>query len=41
MEKYFNERTEAKFTHGLCPTCIERLYPDLAIPRKPEDDYKM
>ncbi|MCU0617232.1 MAG: PAS domain-containing protein, partial [Gemmatimonadaceae bacterium] len=28
LELYISERTEADFTHGLCPTCITTLYPD-------------
>lgn len=28
MEAYVSARTEARFSHGLCPTCIVRLYPD-------------
>jgi PAS domain S-box-containing protein len=30
MEVYVSARTEATFTHGLCPHCATRLYPDLA-----------
>ncbi|MDD3089348.1 MAG: PAS domain-containing protein [Candidatus Omnitrophica bacterium] len=26
LEKFLTERTEASFTHGLCPDCIKRLY---------------
>jgi PAS domain S-box-containing protein len=26
IEKYISEKTEASFTHGLCPECISRLY---------------
>lgn len=29
MESYLAGRTEAEFTHGLCPACRERLYPGL------------
>jgi hypothetical protein len=29
MEKYIAERTEATFTHGLCPECARRLYPEM------------
>jgi hypothetical protein len=29
LETYVTERTEAAFTHGLCPACRDRLYPDL------------
>jgi|GEM_PF-3297652 hypothetical protein len=26
LEKYISERTEAEFTHSICPDCEERLY---------------
>lgn len=26
LERYISERTKAEFTHGLCPTCIERYF---------------
>ncbi len=29
LESYIAERSEAGFTHGVCPTCVDRLYPDL------------
>ena len=28
VEEYIAERSEAKFTHGICPDCMERLYPE-------------
>ena len=27
VEASIRERTEAQFTHGFCPDCLERLYP--------------
>ncbi len=33
MEIYISERTDAEFTHGLCPDCFAKLYPD--VPVKP------
>jgi len=33
MERYIEERTQAEFTHGLCPDCRDKLYPDLRPPR--------
>jgi nitrate/nitrite-specific signal transduction histidine kinase len=30
IEKYIEERSEARFSHGLCRECIRRLYPDHA-----------
>lgn len=29
LEVYIRERTNADFTHGICPDCMTRLYPDL------------
>lgn len=29
VEVYVQERTDAQFSHGLCPDCVKRLYPDL------------
>jgi len=29
VESYIAERTDAKFTHGVCPECRQKLYPDL------------
>lgn len=29
LEKYLSEHTEAEFSHGLCPECTSRLFPDL------------
>ncbi|MGB2867580.1 MAG: hypothetical protein WBD36_03960 [Bacteroidota bacterium] len=29
IEKYISERTDATFTHGLCPECARRLYGDV------------
>ena len=28
LESYIREYTEAEFTHGICPDCIHRLYPE-------------
>ena len=28
IEIYIKEHSEADFTHGLCPDCLKRLYPD-------------
>ena len=30
VESYIQTHTEATFTHGICPDCIKKLYPDLA-----------
>lgn len=29
VEDYIQTRTDAEFTHGICPKCAQRLYPDL------------
>lgn len=29
VEGYLMEHTSARFTHGLCPQCLQRLYPEL------------
>lgn len=29
LENYISERSEAKFSHGLCPDCVKKLYPDI------------
>jgi PAS domain S-box-containing protein len=32
VESYIQNHSEAKFTHGLCPDCIKKYYPDLDAP---------
>lgn len=40
-ERYIGERLpEIKFTHGLCPDCIAKLYPDYKIDKKDEGSSK-
>ncbi|MFA6636226.1 MAG: PAS domain S-box protein [Candidatus Omnitrophota bacterium] len=34
IEKYISDRTEASFTHGLCPDCIGKLYGDYVAKKK-------
>lgn len=29
LEKYITNHSEAVFSHGICPTCVKELYPDL------------
>jgi len=29
LEHYIHEHSEAEFSHGLCPECARKLYPDL------------
>jgi PAS domain S-box-containing protein len=28
LEEYLQDRTKAKFTHGICPDCMRKLYPE-------------
>jgi len=30
VEEYIESRSEALFSHGICPECVRRLYPDIA-----------
>ncbi len=29
LESYFQEHSDARFSHGICPKCAQKLYPDL------------
>jgi PAS domain S-box-containing protein len=31
IETYISERTEAEFTHGICPDCLSQLYPQYLL----------
>lgn len=31
IEKYIQDRSDAKFTHSICPDCLKNLYPDLYL----------
>lgn len=33
LEKYIQEHSDAKFSHGLCPDCMKALYPDYPGPK--------
>lgn len=35
VEAYISERSEATFSHGLCPNCIRQLYPELSKGKEP------
>jgi PAS domain S-box-containing protein len=35
IESYLREHSEAEFSHGLCPECMARLYPDVTVPAGP------
>lgn len=30
IESFVEKRTEAQVSHGLCPACLEKHYPDFA-----------
>jgi hypothetical protein len=30
VEVYIRDNSEAEFTHGICPECMKKLYPDFA-----------
>jgi hypothetical protein len=30
MEAYISDHSEAEFSHGICPECFKKLYPDFA-----------
>ena len=34
IEKYINEHSDAVFSHGLCPACAKKMYPDLKLEEK-------
>ena len=36
IEIYIQERSEADFSHSICPGCIRKLYPDISIPEYSE-----
>jgi len=31
IESYIRDHSEAEFSHGICPECCEKLYPDLNV----------
>ena len=31
IEAYVHDHSEAEFSHGICPDCLKKLYPDLPI----------
>ncbi len=37
VDSYISEHTNATFTHGMCPDCIKKWYPELeeAVPANP------
>jgi hypothetical protein len=41
VEAYIDSRTEAKFTHGMCPDCAEKLYPEIKLRKSDVPPHKM
>jgi two-component system, response regulator PdtaR len=37
VERYISNNTDATFTHGLCPQCIAKLYPEFATRLAPKE----
>ncbi|MBN2340406.1 MAG: hypothetical protein JXR45_02910, partial [Deltaproteobacteria bacterium] len=37
LEKYLDEHSEASFSHGICPECVQKLYPDLVRSKNATD----
>jgi hypothetical protein len=40
LELYISERSDAEFSHGICPDCAEKLYPDVGPRVKGKDVIK-
>ena len=36
VEEYISTHSDAKFSHGMCPVCAEKIYPELT--KKIQDD---
>jgi hypothetical protein len=34
IETYVRDRSEAEFSHGICPECARKLYPDIDLYKK-------
>ena len=41
LERYIKERSEAEFTHGICPDCVQELYPGFTRHHKKDDDAQL
>ena len=35
VESYISEHTQAEFTHGICPDCVRRVYPEYTVGQQP------
>ena len=31
LEEYITDRSEAEFSHGICPDCLRKLYPNISL----------
>ena len=40
IEEYVRSRSHADFSHGICPDCAQKLYPDIFIQKLITDDNK-
>jgi len=38
LEEYVKRYSGTKFSHGVCPDCIKKLYPDLDLSKKDKDN---
>lgn len=36
IEQFVQKRSEARFSHGICPDCAEQLYPEVFAPARKE-----
>jgi hypothetical protein len=34
VEAYIQERSQARFSHGICPDCMQKLYPEFIQKKK-------
>ncbi|MEA3226699.1 MAG: PAS domain S-box protein, partial [Planctomycetota bacterium] len=34
LEDYISRHSDASFTHGICPDCMEKLYPEISSKKK-------
>jgi len=37
IESFIRDRSEAEFSHGICPDCAKKLYPDLDLHNDPNN----
>ncbi|NTV12569.1 MAG: hypothetical protein HGA96_01330 [Desulfobulbaceae bacterium] len=38
IESYIRDHSEAEFTHGICPDCVEKLYPELKLSKRSQPE---